>query len=125
EPPVSLESTRPATELGAAKTKRSILVIDDDRRVLELLQISLTQNGFKVAVAATGEEGLAMMCKAPPDLVILDLRLPRKTGFEVCAAIKSSKDTQHIPIIMVSASAEVDSRLQGLMNGADDSLTNA
>jgi len=120
---VSLESTRPATEPGAAKTKRSILVIDDDRRVLELLQISLTQNGFKVAVAATGEEGLELMRKDPPDLVILDLRLPRKTGFEVCAAIKSSKDTQHIPIIMVSASAEVDSRLQGLMHGADDYLT--
>ena len=120
---MSLESTRPATELGAAKTKRSILVIDDDRRVLELLQISLTQNGFKVAVAATGEEGLDQMRKDPPDLVILDLRLPRKTGFEVCAAIKSSKDTQHIPIIMVSASAEVDSRLQGLMHGADDYLT--
>ena len=120
---MSLESTRPAAEPGSAKTKRSILVIDDDRRVLELLQISLTQNGFKVAVSGTGEEGLDQIRKDPPDLVILDLRLPRKTGFEVCAAIKSSKDTQHIPIIMVSASAEVDSRLQGLMHGADDYLT--
>jgi putative nucleotidyltransferase with HDIG domain len=120
---VSLESTRPAAEPGSAKTKRSILVIDDDRRVLELLQISLTQNGFRVAVSGTGEEGLDQIRKDPPDLVILDLRLPRKTGFEVCAAIKSSKDTQHIPIIMVSASAEVDSRLQGLMHGADDYLT--
>src|SRR4029453_4576870 len=98
------EGPPPGAEPGAAKTKRSILVIDDDRRVLELLQISLTQNGFKGAVAATGEEGLDQMRKDPPDLVILDLRLPRKTGFEVCAAIKSSKDTQHIPIIMVSAS---------------------
>ena len=51
------------------------------------------------------------------------MRLPRKTGFEVCAALKSSKDTAQIPIIMVSASAEVDSRLQGLMHGADDYMT--
>jgi putative nucleotidyltransferase with HDIG domain len=120
---VSIESARPAVEPGAAKARRAILVIDDDRRVLELLQISLTQNGFKVAIAPTGEDGLDMVRRDPPDLVILDLRLPRKTGFEVCAALKSSKDTAHIPIIMVSASAEVDSRLQGLMHGADDYMT--
>ena len=119
---MSLESIGPAVESGA-KEKRTILVIDDDRRVLELLHISLAQNGFRVATAGTGEEGLEMVRKAPPDLVILDLRLPRKTGFEVCAALKSSKDTAHIPVIMVSASAEIDSRLQGLMHGADDYLT--
>jgi len=119
---VSLESVGPAVESGT-KEKRAILVIDDDRRVLELLQISLAQNGFRVATAGTGEEGLEMVRKAPPDLVILDLRLPRKTGFEVCAALKSSKETAHIPVIMVSASAEIDSRLQGLMHGADDYLT--
>src|SRR5439155_8286283 len=122
-PHVSIESVGPAVETGAAKAKRSILVIDDDRRVLELLQISLTQNGFRVAIASSGEEGLEVVRKDTPDLVILDLRLPRKTGFEVCAALKSSKDTAHIPIIMVSASAEVDSRLQGLMHGADDYMT--
>jgi len=120
---VTIENVGPAVETGAAKARRAILVIDDDRRVLELLQISLTQNGFRVAIAATGEDGLDMVRKDTPDLVILDLRLPRKTGFEVCAALKSSKDTSHIPIIMVSASAEVDSRLQGLMHGADDYMT--
>jgi putative nucleotidyltransferase with HDIG domain len=120
---VTFESVGPAVEQGAAKAKRSILVIDDDRRVLELLQISLTQNGFRVATAGNGEDGLELIRKDPPDLVILDLRLPKKTGFEVCAALKSSKDTAQIPVIMVSASAEVDSRLQGLMHGADDYLT--
>ena len=117
------ESTGPALETGTGKAKRTILVIDDDRRVLELLQIALTQNGFRVATAATGEDGIDTVRRDPPDLVILDLRLPRKSGFEVCAALKSTKETAHIPIIMVSASAEVDSRLQGLMHGADDYLT--
>ena len=117
------ESIGPALETGAGKAKRTILVIDDDRRVLELLQIALTQNGFRVATAATGEDGIDTVRRDPPDLVILDLRLPRKSGFEVCAALKSTKETAHIPVIMVSASAEVDSRLQGLMHGADDYMT--
>ncbi|HEX7079275.1 MAG TPA: HD domain-containing phosphohydrolase [Candidatus Eisenbacteria bacterium] len=121
---MSAESLRPtATDPAATKVKRTILVVDDDRRVIDLLQISLAQNGYRVNTALTGEEGLESVRREPPDLVILDLRLPKKTGFEVCAALKSSKETSHIPVIMVSASAEVDARLQGLMHGADDYLT--
>ena len=119
---MSTESLRPATE-PAAKGKRRILVVDDDRRVIDLLQISLTQNGYQVNTALTGEEGLELVRRDAPDLIILDLRLPKKTGFEVCATLKSSKETAHIPVVMVSASAEVDARLQGLMHGADDYLT--
>ena len=114
---------RPPLDTSSQRSKRTILVVDDDRRVVDLLQISLTQNGYKVQTALTGEEGLEAVRRESPDLIILDLRLPKKTGFEVCAALKSSKDTSHIPIVMVSASAEVDARLQGLMHGADDYLT--
>jgi putative nucleotidyltransferase with HDIG domain len=120
---VTTESLRPAIESGSAKAKRTVLVVDDDRRVIDLLQISLTQNGYRVQTALTGEEGLEIVRREPPDLVILDLRLPKKSGFEICAALKSARETAHIPIVMVSASAEVDSRLQGLMHGADDYLT--
>jgi putative nucleotidyltransferase with HDIG domain len=105
------------------KPKRTILVVDDDRRVLDLLQISLTQNGYRIVTAQTGEEALETVRRDPPNLLILDLRLPKKNGYEVCAALKSNKDTAHIPIVMVSATAEVDARLQGLMHGADDYLT--
>jgi len=119
---VSIDSLRPPVD-PTSKAKRTILVVDDDRRVIDLLQISLTQNGYKVNTALTGEEGLEAVRREQPDLIILDLRLPKKTGFEVCAALKSSKETAHIPIVMVSASAEVDARLQGLMHGADDYLT--
>ncbi|HEU4765491.1 MAG TPA: HD domain-containing phosphohydrolase [Candidatus Eisenbacteria bacterium] len=120
---MSIDSLRPVSDPASQKAKRTILVVDDDRRVIDLLQISLTQNGYKVNTALTGEEGLESVRREAPDLIILDLRLPKKTGFEVCAALKSSKDTAHIPIVMVSASAEVDARLQGLMHGADDYLT--
>ncbi len=119
---MSLDSLRPTAD-PTTRGKRTILVVDDDRRVIDLLQISLTQNGYKVNTALTGEEGLESARRESPDLIILDLRLPKKTGFEVCASLKSSKETSHIPIVMVSASAEVDARLQGLMHGADDYLT--
>ena len=114
---------RPAFETKEGKQKRTILVVDDDRRVVDLLQISLSQNGYHVTTAGTGEEALESVRRETPHLVILDLRLPKKNGYEVCAALKSSKDTSAIPIIMVSATAEVDARLQGLMHGADDYLT--
>ncbi|MEK7316779.1 MAG: response regulator, partial [Candidatus Eisenbacteria bacterium] len=120
---MTTESLRPATDPSVVKSKRTILVVDDDRRVVDLLQISLTQNGFTVQTAMTGEEALESVRREAPDLMILDLRLPKKSGFEICAAMKSTRDTSHIPIVMVSASAEVDSRLQGLMHGADDYLT--
>jgi putative nucleotidyltransferase with HDIG domain len=120
---VSLESFEPLLQARESKAKRSILVVDDDRRVVDLLQISLSQNGFRVSAAQSGEEALEAVRRELPDLIILDLRLPKKNGFEVCAALKSSKETAHIPVIMVSATSEVDARLQGLMHGADDYLT--
>jgi len=120
---MTLDSARHVLEARDTKQKRTILVVDDDRRVVDLLQISLSQNGYHVTTAASGEEGLEQVRRETPDLVILDLRLPKKNGYEVCAALKSAKETAGIPIIMVSATAEVDARLQGLMHGADDYLT--
>jgi len=120
---MSSDSMKPLVDARDTKQKRTILVVDDDRRVVDLLQISLSQNGYHVNAASTGEEGLEAVRRETPDLIILDLRLPKKNGFEVCAALKSSKDTAMIPVIMVSATAEVDARLQGLMHGADDYLT--
>jgi len=117
------DGLKPILETREGKQKRTILVVDDDRRVVDLLQISLSQNGYHVTTAATGEEGLESVRRETPDLIILDLRLPKKNGFEVCAALKSAKETSAIPVIMVSATAEVDARLQGLMHGADDYLT--
>ena len=120
---MTIDSMRSALDARDSKQKRSILVVDDDRRVVDLLQISLSQNGYQVTTAGTGEEGLEAVRRSAPDLIILDLRLPKKNGYEVCAALKSSKETAAIPVIMVSATAEVDARLQGLMHGADDYLT--
>jgi len=105
-----------------APTPASILVVDDDRRVVELLTIALGAYGYRVLQAADGDEALRVASREHPDLVVLDVRLPRKSGYEVCERLRHDPDDPHVPIIMVSAAAETESRLQGLARGADDYL---
>jgi len=95
-------------------------VVDDDRRVVELLAIALGAYGFRVLQASDGEEALRVALRERPDLVVLDVRLPRKSGLEVCERLRQDPDDPHVPIIMVSAAVETESRLQGLARGADD-----
>jgi len=106
--------------VSASPLPPAILVVDDDRRVVELLSIALTAYGFRVLQAGDGDEALRVALRERPDLVVLDVRLPRKSGFEVCEALRQDPEDPHVPIIMVSAAAETESRLQGLSRGADD-----
>jgi len=112
-----MSSTARAT--GAGYT---ILVVDDDPRIVELLHIALGAHGFRVISAANGEDALKMAFEEQPDLVILDVRLPRRSGYEVCESIRREPDLSHLPVIMVSALTETEARLQGLSRGADDYL---
>jgi DNA-binding response OmpR family regulator len=98
----------------------SVLVVDDDRRVLELLHVALTAHGYRVLTANDGEEALRIAMRERPDLVVLDVRLPRKSGFDVCESLRQDPEDPDLPIILVSAAAETDARLQGLARGADD-----
>ncbi len=99
-----------------------VLIVDDDRRVRELLEIALTTHGFGVISAADGDEGLLRAQREKPDLVLLDVRLPKKSGLEVCDALRNDPTDPGIPIILISALAESDHRLQGFLRGADDYL---
>src|SRR5438093_4127852 len=101
----------------------NILVVDDDRRVRELLEIALTAHGFAVLTAADGDEGIKRALGQRPDLVILDVRLPKKSGLEVCDALRGDVDDPSVPIILVSAAVETDARLQAFARGADDYLS--
>ena len=98
----------------------SILVVDDDRRVVELLTIALNAYGFRVLQATDGEEALRVVTRERPDLVVLDVRLPKRSGYEVCEVLRQDPEDPQLPIIMVSAAAETEARLQGLSRGADD-----
>ncbi len=100
----------------------SILVVDDDRRVLELLEAALAANGCRVLTAADGDEGIRRALGERPDLVVLDVRLPKKSGLEVCEVLRHDADDPFMPIIFVSAASEADTRLQAFRRGADDYL---
>src|SRR5262245_3687905 len=99
-----------------------ILVVDDDRRVVDLLNIALAAHGYRVMSAVDGEEAVRIALGKRPDLVVLDVRLPKKSGFEVCEILRQDPDDPYLPIIMVSAASEMEARLQGFARGADDYL---
>ena len=105
---------------SSSATPASILVVDDDRRVVELLTIALNAYGYRVIQANDGEEALRLASRERPDLVVLDVRLPKRSGYEVCELLRQDPEDPQIPIIMVSAAAETEARLQGLSRGADD-----
>lgn len=95
-----------------------LLVVEDDDRVMAALRAVLAQHGFDVACARTGEQALELTADRP-DAVLLDLGLPDRDGFNVCAQIRRISD---VPIIMVTARADPRSRVHGLNLGADDYL---
>lgn len=94
-----------------------ILVIDDDQNIGDLLKIYLTNEGYDVKVAHDGIEGLSYFKMYEPDMVLLDIMLPKKDGLQVCREIKESSSK---PIIMISAKGEVFDKVLGLEMGADD-----
>jgi len=98
----------------------SIVVIDDEEDIRELIQYNLAKEGFTVSCAVSGEEGVALVERVKPDLLILDLMLPGIDGLEVCRRLKSDPKLKSIPIVMVSARGEEPDVVSGLELGADD-----
>ena len=97
-----------------------IAVIEDEADILEVIEYSLSKEGFRVCTALDGEEGLALVKKEVPDLVVLDLMLPGIDGIEICRKLKSDSATRSISIIMVTAKGEESDIVLGLGIGADD-----
>jgi DNA-binding response OmpR family regulator len=96
---------------------KTILVVDDERNIVELLRLYLEKEGWAVLAASDGEEGLALHARHDPDLVILDLMLPKVDGFEVCRELRRRGD---VPIVMLTARDDVVDSIVGLELGADD-----
>jgi DNA-binding response OmpR family regulator len=98
----------------------TILVAEDERDIRELIAFSLRYGGFKVEEAANGTEAVEKARKLRPDLIILDVRMPRKTGYEVCQELKEADETRDIPIVFLSAKGQVSEIQQGMELGAVD-----
>ena len=97
-----------------------ILIVDDEAPIIDVLSYNLKRANYKVVVAWDGEEALAQAQREQPDLIILDLMLPRLDGLEVCRALRRTQQPREVPIIMLTArDAEID-RVVGLELGADD-----
>jgi two-component system phosphate regulon response regulator PhoB len=100
--------------------KPKILIIEDERPLVEVLTYNLEREGFEVAVALDGVDGLRQAQLKLPDLIVLDLMLPLKPGLDVCRELKQAVKTRDIPVIMVTAKAEESDELVGFATGADD-----
>lgn len=100
--------------------KTKIVVIEDEADILEIIDYNLSKEGYEVCSALDGEEGLQLVKKEVPDLVLLDLMLPGLDGIEVCRKLKADAATQSISIIMVTAKGEESDIVLGLGMGADD-----
>jgi two-component system alkaline phosphatase synthesis response regulator PhoP len=103
--------------------KPTILVVDDEEDIVELVELNLSREGYKVLACGTGEQALEMAGSKLPDLMILDLMLPGIDGLEVCKRLKNQPKTEQIPIIILSAKGEEADIVAGLELGADDYVT--
>jgi two-component system phosphate regulon response regulator PhoB len=103
--------------------RKVVLVVEDEESILELLRYNLDKAGFSVIPAGSGEDGLALARRRRPDLILLDLMLPGMDGLEVCRMLKKGRETESIPIVMLTARGEEADIVAGLELGADDYLT--
>jgi two-component system alkaline phosphatase synthesis response regulator PhoP len=103
--------------------KGTILVVEDEKDIRELLRHHLEREHFRVVAASSGEEGLKLAKREHPDLVLLDLMLPGLDGLEVCRSLRAEAETRRTPIVMLTARSEDADVVAGLELGADDYVT--
>lgn len=101
----------------------TILVVDDEIHILELIKFNLINSGYRVITSDSGEQALKECEKELPDLILLDIMLPGIDGLEVCRRLKKNSETNMIPIIMLTAKGEEIDKILGLELGADDYIT--
>ncbi len=102
---------------------KRVLIIEDDRDIIELVRYNLEQEGFSLVSARDGLSGLEQVKKSPPDVLLLDLMLPKLSGLEICKAIRRDEKLNRLPVLMLTARGEESDRVVGLELGADDYVT--
>lgn len=100
-----------------------ILIVDDIPVNIQLQKTYLSSLGFRTVIAHNGLEALEKVDKEQPDLILLDVMMPKMNGFETCKALKKRKETRYIPVILVTALNELEDKIKGLEAGADDFIT--
>jgi two-component system, OmpR family, alkaline phosphatase synthesis response regulator PhoP len=104
-------------------SKQTILVVDDELDLLDLIEYNLRKEGFDVLKAENGQDGIQTAREMKPDLVLLDIMMPRMDGIEVCDKMRDDPELKHIPIIFLTARSDEKTEVEGLNKGADDFIT--
>lgn len=103
-------------------TQKTVLVVDDSPTELRIITSALARYGYTVETAIDGEEALNKAVSIQPDLVLLDIILPKKNGYQVCRQLKTSPGTSHLNVVLVSSKSQDSDRYWGLKQGADNYL---
>ena len=103
--------------------KPSVLIVEDEPNQAELIRYNLESEGYRVAIACDGEDGLIQAMETIPDIILLDWMIPKVSGIEVCRQLRKIKSTNEIPIILLTARSEESDKVRGLDIGADDYIT--
>src|ERR1700720_1807643 len=111
-----IENIEPLTP-AATPSLGFVLVVDDEEKNRTLLRDPLEARGYEVAEAENGEQALQKIAARPPDVILLDLMMPKMDGFEVCRRLRKDAKTTHIPILMITALSERKERLTGIEAG--------
>ncbi|MEX2585803.1 MAG: response regulator transcription factor [Balneolaceae bacterium] len=102
---------------------QTILVVDDEQDLLDLIEYNLKSEGFQVLKAENGEEGIQIARDRHPDLVLLDIMMPKMDGLQVCEKLRHNPETHDVPIIFLTARGDEKTEVEGLDRGADDYIT--
>ena len=111
------------SEQQVENSRPRVLIVDDERRNRDLVEVMLSGEGYNLLTASSGEEAMQTVVNERADLIVLDVMMPGLTGYEVATRLKADPATAHIPIIMLSALDDRNSRMHGLAAGAEDFLT--
>ncbi len=103
--------------------KKTILVVDDEKDLLDLIEYNLKKEGFNVLKAENGEEGIAIAKESKPDLVLLDIMMPKMDGLETVEIMRKDDDLKRMPIIFLTARSDEKTEVEGLNKGGDDYIT--
>ena len=101
--------------------KKRVLIVEDEKNIVDIIRFNLLREGYDTLEAYDGEEGLALARAEKPDLILLDVMMPKMMGFDVCRALRGEGD--NVPIIILTAREEEEDKVLGLEIGADDYIT--
>ena len=101
--------------------KKTVLIVEDEKNIVDIIRFNLQRTGYDTLEAYDGEAGLAMAREKKPDLILLDVMMPKMMGFDVCRALRAEGD--NVPVIILTAREEEEDKILGLEIGADDYIT--